>query len=96
MLSITIKNHQLVREFAATQEESRKQRRGLQMQRLQHQDDTKRLTGQITTLKGQLAVCHQKLRLLGKRPAPADPEEVEYLKEAVCREIKRRRKQSTS
>ena len=66
------------------------------MQRLQHQDDTKRLTGEITTLKGELAMCHQKLRLLGKRPAPADSEEVEYLKEAVCRDIKRRRTQTTS
>ena len=93
--SITIKNHQLERELEAAREEVRKQRKGLQMQRMQHQDGTKRLTGQITTLKGELAMCHQKLRLLGKRPAPADPEEVEYLKEAVCWEIKRRRKQST-
>ena len=49
---------------------------------------------EIQALKDELAIQKQELRLLGKRPSPADPEETEYLQEAVAREIKKRRRQS--
>ena len=64
------------------------------MQLIRQQEDIQRYKAQIRTLQGELAIVNQECRLLGKRPSPADPEETEYLQEAVAREIKKRRRQS--
>ena len=64
------------------------------MQHARLKEGIRKLAEQNERLNGQVAIYRKEKLLLGKRNAPVDAEEAEYLREVISNEIRKRRRQS--